>query len=100
MDFFLVNPSSFEKSLGEKDAVAHHILLQGLNFAVTAFMHEKNAEETTKLSREATLRKSNEAMIFATVNALLESMRDVSEVLLRSTSTADLTAQSVSSVVL
>lgn len=100
MDFFLVNPSSFEKSLGEKDTVAHHILLQGLNFAVTAFMHEKNAEETTKLSREATLRKSNEAMIFATVNALLESMRDVSEVLLRSTSTADLTAQSVSSVVL
>ena len=100
MDFFLVNPSSFEKSLGEKDTIMHHMLFQGLNFAVTAFVHEKSAEETNKLSREATLRKSSDAMIFATVNALLENMQGVSEILLRSTNVADLTTQSVSSAVL
>ena len=100
MDFFLANPTSSEKSLGESDTIAHNTFLQLLDFIVSAFLHEKNTKEVANLVKEGSLRKSSETRIFASINVLLESIQSVSEALLKSINSTDLVAQTVSSVVL
>lgn len=100
MDFFLANPTSFEKSFGESDTTAHHTFLQLLDFMVSAFLHEQNTKEVVNLSKGGSLRKSTETSIFAAVNVLLEDIQSASEVLLKSINTTDLLAPTVSPVVL
>ena len=96
MDFFLVNPSSFEKSSEESDTTAHRTFLQLLDFAVSAFLHEKNTKGVANLSKEGSLRKSTETRILVTINALFESIQGASDMLLKSINTTDLRAQIVS----
>ncbi|KAK2459690.1 hypothetical protein APHAL10511_008335 [Amanita phalloides] len=86
MDFFLVNPTSVEKSSREKGTIVHHILLQVMDFAVIAFLHEKGLEEMARLSREASSEKSDPSPVFAAIRILSESIRDVSQSLLGSLS--------------
>ncbi|KAF8635894.1 hypothetical protein AX15_000074 [Amanita polypyramis BW_CC] len=90
MDFFLVNPSSLEKSLEEKDTIGHHALLQILDFAVAVFLHEKDSKGVIESFSEASSKGPSESAVVTAVNSLLKSIQDASQRLLESLRTADI----------
>ena len=93
MDFYLVNPSSLEKSFEEKDTIGHYALLQMLDFVVAAFLHEKGSKGVIEPFSETSSKRPS--AILTVVNMLLKSMQDTSQRLLESLGPTDFGIQTV-----
>jgi hypothetical protein len=94
MDFYLVNPSSIDKSIGNKDKVTRYAIFQVLNFAVALFLYETDSKLFTTLQGDVS-RLSIKQTIPEAVDKLLKGIQDTSQMILESLQVKDIKEQGV-----
>lgn len=94
MDFYLVNPASIDKSIGNKDEVVHYAIFQVLNFAVALFLYENDSKLFTKMQDDVS-RLAIKQTISEAVDKLLKGIQDTSQVILESLQAKDIREQVV-----
>jgi hypothetical protein len=94
MDFYIVNPSSIDKSIRNKDEVIHYAIFQVLNFAVALFLYENDSKLFTKSQGDASGLSVSQTVSEA-IDKLLKSIQDTSQMVLESLQVEDIKEQVV-----